>query len=406
MLLAFQFPPFGSSSGVHRILATANHLAELGWDPIVIAASTNSYRVLDSLQTQRVDPRVKVIRTYCKDLGRVKYLSQYLPGFLALPDSWNTWLFTAIPKLLALIRQQTPVLLWSSYPIATTNLIAIIVQRMTGIPWVADLRDIMTDEYYPEPGLKRKLFKWIERQTAERARLLIFTTPGAREEYAHRYGYINNSKFRVIENGFDEGAFQCLQVRRNDFSGLPIRIVHSGILYPSERDPTELFAAVKQLVEENLIQEGELEILFRGTGHDKLWEGVLTEESLLGFIKLGKQLPYQQALEEIVTAEGLLLMQADNCDSQIPGKVYEYLRSERPILALVGLHGDTANLLRDVPQVVLGDIHDAMDIKQKLVGFLSEIRSGVVKATGDWRQYDRRIGVRKLAEYLEQIIPG
>lgn len=85
----------------------------------------------------------------------------------------------------------------------------------------------------------------------------------------------------------------------------------------------------------------------------------------------------------MLSSDGLLILQADNCNRQIPAKAYEYLRAGRPILALSDSRGDTATLLRPFARVTLGSLADTGEIEALLPAFLSRARRGIPSAPSD-----------------------
>ncbi|MCK7578194.1 MAG: hypothetical protein MZV65_22300 [Chromatiales bacterium] len=110
-----------------------------------------------------------------------------------------------------MIRRYRPALIWSTYPIATAHWVGSLLQRLSGLPWIADFRDPMVADGYPTDPRTWRSFKRIEeRNRLERARLSVFTTPGAMRDYAARYPQAAE-RLAVIENGYDEGAFTDLR---------------------------------------------------------------------------------------------------------------------------------------------------------------------------------------------------
>ena len=104
----------------------------------------------------------------------------------------------------------------------------------------------------------------------------------------------------------------------------------SGLVYPSERDPTQLFAALRRLANTGRLHLGKLKVRFRASGHDAMLRALARDHQLDERIELLPPVPDREALEEMVRADGLLLLQAANCNEQIPAKLYEYLRAGRP----------------------------------------------------------------------------
>src|SRR5205085_12155072 len=113
-----------------------------------------------------------------------------------------------------------------------------------GIPLVADFRDPMAQEGYPADPLTWQAFHRIEQDLASDASRLVFVTPSALEMYRARFPSVPPERFVLIENGFDEESFSAAEA---DLPPLPLNagrftLVHGGIVYPSERDPTALSA--------------------------------------------------------------------------------------------------------------------------------------------------------------------
>jgi len=350
---------------------------------------------------------VEVKRTFALDTARHLSFRGRYPAVLAYPDRWITWWFGSIVPALQIIRRHRPSIIWSTYPIATAHLIGLTLHRITGIPWVADFRDSMTEENYPPDTNRRRVYRWIERHTVSRAAYSVFTAPGTAAMYADRYPNIDRSRFLCILNGFDEDTFGAAE---NINSPAPVNegkrvLLHSGILYPSERDPTEFFAAIKQLIDEDCRDLAEFEIRLRASGYDEtLWRQI-KEFEIAEYVKLLPALGYSHALREMMQADGLLLFQASNCNHQIPAKLYEYLRTGRPILALTDPKGDTANLLFGVGISSVARLDSRSEIVDALKKFLQLINSNSAPTVSDITiaNYSRRNQTKELAKLFDTI---
>jgi hypothetical protein len=102
-----------------------------------------------------------------------------------------------------------------------------------------------------------------------------------------------------------------------------------------------------------------------------------------------------------------LLLQASNCNHQIPAKVYEYLRIGKPILALTDARGDTAGLLRETGGATVVDLSDEEAIVQSFMVFLEQVRYGShpLPDTDKVKQLSRQAQTRRLANCLNSIFP-
>lgn len=381
LMIAFHYPPMRGSSGIQRTLKFSQYLPERGWQPVLLSAHPRAYSNPGDDQMGEIPSGMPVCRAFALDTARHLALRGRYSGLMALPDRWVSWLLGAVPAGLRLIRRHRPQVLWSTYPIATAHLIAYVLQRLSGLPWVADLRDPMTDIGYPENPLTRKAYLWIERRTVERCTVAVCTTPGAIETYRQRFPHLPAERFRLVENGYDEENF--LDAQRNGPTGAPapsadrpLVLLHSGVIYPSERDPAPLFAAMAALRRQGRIGPDTLKLVLRATGHDAFLAGLLTTHGLNDMVTIAPHQPYRDALAEMLNADALLVLQASNCNHQIPAKLYEYLRAGRPILALTDASGDTAATLRAAGIDTIAALDSEEDIMQALPRFLSLLREG------------------------------
>ena len=181
----------------------------------------------------------------------------------------------------------------------------------------------------------------------------------------------------LIENGYDEesfrGAVAPAPVVRSDAA---VVILHSGIVYPAERDPTQLFIALATLNAQALVTPAMLRLKFRASAHDANLRALAARYQVEDFIELGAALPYREALSEMLAADALLILQDAGCNDQIPAKLYEYLRAGRPILGLTDPRGDTAHALRQAGLNAIAALEDAAAITALLPNFLAEVRAG------------------------------
>jgi glycosyltransferase involved in cell wall biosynthesis len=346
LMIAFHFPPLRGSSGIQRTLKFAQYLPQFGWLPVVLSAHPRAYAQSGDDQLRDIPAEVVVHRAFALDTSRHLSFKGRYPGWLALPDRWVGWALGAVPAGLHLVRRHRPEVIWSTYPIATAHLIGYALHRLTGIPWVADLRDPMTDEGYPANPLTRRVYQWIEKKTVLHCQRAVCTTPGAVKTYRTRFPDIPASRFALLENGFDEENFADAEsVAPPQPQGQRFTLVHSGVIYPSERDPIPLFEALAALKVQGRIGAATFQLILRASGHDAYLAELIARCGIDELVTLAPHVSYRDALAEMLGAGGLLILQASNCNHQVPAKLYEYLRARRPILALTDPDGDTAATL-------------------------------------------------------------
>ena len=379
LMIAYHFPPLAGSSGIQRTLRFVRYLPEFGWEPIVLTAHPRAYERSSDDQLADIPEGVIVVRALAFDAARHFAVAGRYPGFLARPDRWVSWLPGAVWAGRKVIRNYRPQVLWSTYPIATAHLIGHALHRMSGLPWIADFRDPMAQEGYPADPKTWASFKRIEEATFKSATFRTFTTPGAVRMYRERYPEAPAERTALIENGYDVDSFTGLEasaVSKGSLHPGKLTLLHSGIVYPSERDPTQLFRAIGVLLKSGRLNPARFVLRLRATAHDDWLKKLATEYGIIDTIELAPPLPYRAALEEMLRADGLLVLQAANCNDQIPAKIYEYLRVGRPILGLTDPVGDTAGALRRAGVAYIAPLDDAEAIAAALADFIAQIQTG------------------------------
>ena len=373
LMIAYHFPPLAGSSGIQRTISFARHLPSLGWEPLILTAHPRAYERVSQDQLGDLPPHTIVERAFALDSSRhLAVLGRY-PGFAARPDRWVSWWLGAVPRGLAMIKTCRPHAIWSTYPIATAHMIGHTLERLSGLPWVADFRDPMAQDGYPADPRIWRAYKRIEETAVRRASFCVFAAPGAARMYRERYGDAPGAHLEVIENGYDEETFAPYDHALSEKGPLipgTFTLLHSGIVYPSERDPTHLFRALRQMLDNGSLKPGDLRLRLRAPAHEGFLKKLIEETRVGGIVEIAPPLPYRDALEEMLRADGLLVLQASNCNDQIPAKVYEYLRCRRPILALADPVGDTARLLERAGSRSIARLDSMGDIASEVRRFL------------------------------------
>lgn len=400
LIVAFHFPPLSGSSGIQRTLRFARYLPEFGWEPVILTAHPRAYENVADDQLAYIPEGIEVVRAPAWDTARHFSIAGRYPGWLARPDRWISWWAGGVPAGLSLIRRYAPGAIWSSYPIATAHCIGATLRARSGLPWVADFRDPMAQEDYPEDPATWRSFDRIERQAIRAASIATFTTPSALRLYQERYPDRADRMF-LVENGYDEEAFADARDTGSLNPGR-LTVLHSGIVYPSERDPTQLFAALAQLKAEDPAAYGRLVVRFRAPVHDDLLRRLAAAFAVEEAVEVLPAVGYRRALDEMMAADGLLVLQAANCNAQIPAKLYEYLRARRPVLALTDPSGDTARVIAGAGIDAIAPLDDAEAIARLLQRFVQAPTRGTVASDATITGASRRERTRQLATLLER----
>jgi glycosyltransferase involved in cell wall biosynthesis len=265
-------------------------------------------------------------------------------------------------------------------------------------------------DYPPDPRMNR-VWLDLEREIFARANAAVVTTPGALATYRERFPAFDASRLLLIENGYDEETFrragEAMPARqdRGADTAQPLRLLHSGLIYPSERDPTQLFTAIASLKRAGRVTPAQVQIILRASGNEAAYRQDLETHGITDIVRLEPAIDYLPALQEMLYADALLILQASNCNAQVPAKLYEYLRAERPILALTDAAGDTARTLENAGAGLIAPLDSAPAIETALLRFMDEIRSN------RWRRptaatiarYSRESQTGQLAQLIDHV---
>lgn len=408
LLIAFHYPPYEGGSGVHRTLKFSRYLFDYGWQPIVLSADPRAYSRVGVEQLLQIAPEVIVKRAVALDTARHLSIGGRYFRFMALPDQWSSWWFDAVRTGLALVRRHKPEIIWSTYPIATAHLIGFTLHRLTGLPWVADFRDSMTEDNYPRDPLTRWSYLWIERRAVKHASHLVFTAPSTKNMYLERYLNLSSDRCMLIPNGYDEKDFAGIETSQVTASsdGRQIRLLHAGLIYTDDRDPRAFFRALSRLKKDGVVTRNNLVIDLRASGSENYYGTLLKELGIDTIVRLLPPLSHRKALEDCASADALLLFQAASCNHQIPAKAYEYLRLGKPVFALTPREGDTAKLLEEVGGATIFDLANEEEIYKGIPVFLNSLRDRTHSLPNTERasRYSRKYQAYQLSECLSKVL--
>ncbi|WP_431256395.1 glycosyltransferase [Roseateles chitinivorans] len=397
LMVSFQFPPMAGTSGVQRALRFAQQLPASGWTPSLLTAHPRVHAQTGTDLVEEIPADLIVRRAFALDAARHLSIGGRYPSFLARPDRWHSWLLGAVPAGLKLIRETRPDAIWSTYPIPTAHLVGYWLSKLSGLPWVADFRDPMAHDGYPADPVLWRSFAAVERQVFARASRFTFTTPGAARLYARRFPAAAD-RIRVIENGYSEEAFRQAE-QTLAFTGTaghargvagasdaaetdvarstgPRVLLHSGVVYPDWRSPVRLFEALAAAKADGRIDASRLRLRLRATAHDDFVRALASRLGVADLVEIAPPIPYADALAEMLRADGLLLLQSNDCNDQIPAKAYEYLRARRPVLTLADPAGDTAQLMRRAGLPHNAALEDGPGVAAVLDRFLDDLFHG------------------------------
>lgn len=346
LIVSYRFPPYNSIGAV-RVGKTAKFLARFGHDVRVLTARDQP---LDPSLEVEIAPghvhatpwlnvnapaelasggRQRVREHGFARQGRgavIRRLGGLYRSVVNLPDGQVGWYPFAVRAGTRLLRGWRPDLIFASAMPFTSLLVARRLSRRFGVPWVAEMRDLW-DYGDPAPGTawRRPLEARLERRTLGSARALVTVSEPLAETLRGRYG----KPVQVVLNGYDEED-RPAQVAPRD-PRAPLEIVYTGMVYEGKRDPSPLFAAIRDLGERGR----RVRVSFYGRYLDVV-RGLAERHGVADRVALHGSVPYREALRIQAAADALLLLLWNDPRERgvFTGKFFEYLAARRPILAI------------------------------------------------------------------------
>lgn len=412
-MVAYHFPPCGEVSGTLRTLSMARGLRKAGWEPVILAPSLMAYPSRDSTLASEAEFQSAIFRALALDAKQHLGLMGRYPERLALPDRWASWRLAAIPLGVRLIRRYRPKAIWSTFPIATAHNIARVLRHRMRLPWIADFRDPM---FMHEGNLGRLTTisrERVERRVVADADACVFVTQSLMAAYEQRYQNSKQGIFELIPNGYDDGLIQC-RARSHDAAtpvvheGKPIKLLHSGALYTDGRCPEPFLHALGSLKSQGLVSSTTLRIVFRVSGTEGVstrYATQLARYDIGDMVEFAPSIDHKSAVNEQITADGLLVLQGPQFNLQIPAKTYEYLALGKPIFALTDPAGETAQFFSDKNISIVADINNTSEIEARLLEFINEIGSQRFTPLqgSELRRYARSTGAQELAHLVDRV---
>lgn len=255
------------------------------------------------------------------------------------PDSQIGWLGPGTKAGLALIARDRPDVIYASAPPHTSLLLAHRLSKKTGVPWVAEMRDLWTDHpYYDAPAWRRRFERRQDARVMADAAACVTVTEPWSVHLREKYG----KPTALVMNGFDPKDFPEEPAEPSD-GPETLSIVYTGALYAEKRDPEALFAAIARLGDAGTA------VTVRFYGPDLTYARTLAERyGITGQVELHAPIPYDKAIAVQRQADILLLLRWDDPGERtvIAGKLFEYFGARRPILSVGCEDGVAADMIR------------------------------------------------------------
>jgi glycosyltransferase involved in cell wall biosynthesis len=412
LLPCYHFPPVASVGSV-RVGALAKYLPRHGWDVTVVTPARAGRTIAHASVIETVDKdRARALKRLFGWRGDLALKDQVgaetgsptwsararafaievAKAIVLFPDANRAWASIAVEAgRTAAARAPFHAVLTSSPPVSA-HLAGARLSRELGLPWVADLRDLWTDDHNSRsPAWRKRFERRLERRTLGRAAALVTVSAPLVETLTPWYPDL---PVHAILNGFDPDHAGPATRLDDRFT-----ICHTGTFYQGRRDPTPLFDALRSLLERSRIDRARVRV--RLLSRDEPWlRREIETRGLADVVLLEPWVAWTAALAAQREAQILLLLHWGGPEERgvYTGKIFEYLAARRPILLVGGGDGVLSDLLAETGAGV--HVRDPASLERQLGQYWDEYRAtGSVVYRGDPARIERYSHDRMAREF-------
>ena len=366
LIITYYWPPAGGP-GVQRWLKFVKFLPEFGIEPIVYIPENPNYPIVDdslisevskntTILKQPINEPYKLARLFSKEASKtiskgiikeqkkqsfIEKLMLYIRGNFFIPDARKSWIKPSAIFLSDYILKENIKTIITTGPPHSLHLIGLKLKKQLGVKWLADFRDPWTTiSYHKQLKLtdasKRK-HEALEKQILNTADQIIVTSFTTKIEFQQ----ITNKPIEVITNGYDNEPHVDFEM---DYK---FTLSHIGSLL-SKRNPEILWQALRDLTKENSGFSKDLQINFIGSVSENVINSI-SSYGLSNYINNIGYLPHKEAVKFQKKSQVLLLIEINSEDTKciIPGKLFEYMISNRPIIAIGPEDSDVKKIIKE-----------------------------------------------------------
>lgn len=426
LIITYYWPPAGGI-GVLRCLKIAKYLRRFGWEPVIYTAEKAAYPYEDQGNFKDIPEGIEVIKgpiwepfaLFKKLSGRksseainnvvhvrtakqgwVDRLAIWVRGNYFIPDARAKWIKPSV-KLLSKYLSENPVdAIFSDGPPHTNTRIAGLLNQQFDIPWLADFQDPWTQvDYYQLFPISKKadaLHRKMEQETFEWASKITIASPS----WAKDLEAIGAKDVSVLYYGYDEADFEGKQPQMDQ----KFTIVHTGLL-GHDRSPDNLLKVCQELSAEQPEFAQDLALKWIGQVDFSVIEKA-KELGLEGNLNLVGTVDRNAAIQATLNAQLLLLPlnKAENIKGRLPGKLYEYLRSRRPIIVLGPSNADAVQIVEESMAGAGFDYSDVSALKTYISQQYRNFKAqGIPATSGEIGRFANERLTGQVAQWLNEI---
>lgn len=421
LIITYYWPPAGGP-GVQRWLKFVKYLPDFDIQPIVYIPENPTYPILDEgLVSEVSDKAIILKKKIFEPYGFASFFSKkktkkissgiipnqkkqslleklflWIRGNVFIPDARVFWVKPSVLYLEKYIRENGIDTIITSGPPHSLHLIGLALKERTKTHWIADFRDPWTTiGYHNKLKLSKsasKKHKELESIVLNEADQILVTSQTTKKEFEA----LTSKPIEVITNGFDVEKI-AKQPLDEKFS-----MAHIGS-FLSERNPRILWKCLKEIIKENPDFKKNFELKLIGAVSQEVLDA-LSEFRLSSYVNNLGYVPHKTAVEHQRKSQLLLLVEINSEDTKsiIPGKLFEYMASERPILAIGPEGSDFASIIKETNTGAFFHYDEFDALKERILAYYTAFKEGNLKthAVG-LQQYSRKSLTEKLSKIIE-----
>lgn len=409
-----------------RWLKMSKYFPDYNWQPIIYTPENPDPSVIDESLKDEIHPQTIELKTkiwepyhlYRKISGKKKdekfkagYISEassgnwksklsvFIRGNFLIPDPRKFWIKPSVKYLSEYLLSNNIEAIVTTGPPHSMHVIGLgLKNKFPDLKWIADFRDPWTDiDFYNKLRLTKladKKHRKLEKKVLLKADHVVTVSPGCAKDIFK----IANRKIEVVNNGFDPADFS-FEVSQADryFS-----ISHFGA-FNRDRNPLTLWKVLGKLSAKNDSFRQNLRIQLIGQT-DKSVLNSIKEHNLQANLSLIDHLPHQKGLELLSSSQILLLPlnDAPNVKGILPGKMYEYLALQRPILAIGPTDADYAAIIHETKSGLCHNFNDEESITKTITEFFRRYQKGELNILSrSFEKYSRKSLAKKIIDLIE-----
>lgn len=420
LIIAYYWPPAGGP-GVQRWLKFVKYLRDFEIEPIVYVPENPSYPIIDTNLESEIPKDITVLKHPIKEpyklagifakkqsqtiskgiikTGKqqslIEKLMLFVRGNFFIPDARKNWVRPSVTFLKSYVSKHDIDTIITTGPPHSLHLIGRQLKRELDLKWLADFRDPWTTiGYHKKLKLTKaaaQRHKDLEKAVLNEADQIIVTSPRTRKEFET----ITNRPIEVITNGYD---YEAIGTPAMDTT---FSLAHIGSLL-SDRNPTVLWQVLKDLVDADEDFSNALQLNLVGA----VSEDVITSIKSFGlesYLHIVGYVSHELAIRYQRKSQVLLLIEIDSEDTRciIPGKLFEYMVSNRPILAIGPKAADMETLLKTTNTGTYFLYEDYEALKLTILEYFKAFKSGSLQSHAiGLQQYSRQALTKKLAALI------